>query len=381
MQLPTVLYPALAAGLSHPGWTQLVRELDELALPLNVQELEPGRVQATRKHRRTTRQRDGCDGEHDLVKGVPIGELAGKVAAADHPQNTISGSSPQTRQGIGDRATHKAHVRADRDRQVAVGEDVHGPVPVEHPPLLRLLEQVLLAQYPLIGCRALHQHAYGRQELVEWGRLAPLDCKQPVQRMVLVCDVTGESSRSPVDDLPHRQTVSAASDRGVAGLTRASATRISRHPFRHDAPVPEQDWSRFPASVRRVLQRIQRRYSFVRRVERLLGDKRRSLANDALQVVLEWGPQARLSEVWRLQQRQPEESLNRIETALEAAHAIAHEAYELTDQAWPRDQREIASEVDRAAALAREALTRRHPDLDPGLLRRAVSQANYTHAK
>ena len=151
--------------------------------------------------------------------------------------------------------------------------------------------------------------------------------------------------------------------------------------FRHDVEVTENDWSRFPAPVRRVLERIQRRYSFVRRVERRLGVKRRSLANDALHVVLEWGPQARLSEAWRLQQRQPGEPLGRLEAALEDARAIRHEAYVLTDEAWPRDRREVGSEVDRVSALARETLERRHPDLEPGLLSQAVSQANYTHAK
>ena len=145
--------------------------------------------------------------------------------------------------------------------------------------------------------------------------------------------------------------------------------------------MTEHDWSRFPARVRRELERIQRRYSLVRRAERLTGRKPRSLANDALHVVLEWGPQARLSEVWRLQQRRPGDSLSRLKAALEGAHAITHEAYELTDEAWPRERREIGSEVDRVSALARQELERRHPDVEPDLLRRAVSQANYTHAK
>src|SRR4051812_16646096 len=79
-----------------------------------------------------------------------------------------------------------------------------------------------------------------------------------------------------------------------AGLTAA----LHGQSVRQYAPVTEHDWSRFPAPVRRELERIQRRYSLVRRGERLVGRKPRSLANDALHVVLEWGPQARLSEVW-----------------------------------------------------------------------------------
>jgi hypothetical protein len=148
-----------------------------------------------------------------------------------------------------------------------------------------------------------------------------------------------------------------------------------------DARMTEHDWNRFPPSIRRTLERIRRRYVLVRRAEGVLGVNRRSLANDALHVVLEWGPQARLSEAWRLQQPQPGEPLGRIEDALETAHAVAHDAYELTAEAWPLDRREIGSEVDRVTATAREALIERHPDLEPSLLHRAVHQANLTHMR
>ena len=46
--------------------------------------------------------------------------------------------------------------------------------------------------------------------------------------------------------------------------------------------MTEHDWSRFPPSIRRRLERIRRRYLLVRRAERVLGVNRRSLANDAL---------------------------------------------------------------------------------------------------
>ena len=136
-----------------------------------------------------------------------------------------------------------------------------------------------------------------------------------------------------------------------------------------------------PPAVWRKVRGIRRRYVLARRAERLLGRAHASLANDALRVVLEWGPPARLSEGWRLRQRQPDTSPTVIGDALTAAHAVCHEAYKLTAEAWPQDRREVASEVDRAAAKALQALTTRYPDLEGGLLRRVVSQANYTHAR
>jgi hypothetical protein len=124
----------------------------------------------------------------------------------------------------------------------------------------------------------------------------------------------------------------------------------------------------------------QRRYARARRFERLFR-RGNSLANDALLVVLEWGPAMRLPEPWRLEQRQPKESVSRREAALAEALEVKDVAYELTAVAWPRDRREVPSEVVHTAKLALEALTSQYPDLDRGSLRRAVNQANYAHAK
>ena len=128
------------------------------------------------------------------------------------------------------------------------------------------------------------------------------------------------------------------------------------------------------------LRSIRLRYVRARRVERILR-RPHDLANDALLVVLEWGPAARVPESWRLEQRQPKENASRREAALAEAHEVTHAAYELTAPAWPPDRREIAGEVDRVSQAARSALAARYPHLDRASMRRAVSQANYAHAK
>lgn len=128
------------------------------------------------------------------------------------------------------------------------------------------------------------------------------------------------------------------------------------------------------------LSGIKRRYARARRLERLFG-RRHDLANDALLVVLEWGPPMRLSEEWRLEQRQPTVVDSRRLEALAEAHAVTHAAYELTSPAWPIDRREVASEVDRQSVLARHELATRYPYLSTPSLARAVRQANYIHAK
>jgi hypothetical protein len=58
-----------------------------------------------------------------------------------------------------------------------------------------------------------------------------------------------------------------------------------------------------------------------------------------------------------------------------------HAAYELTSPAWPRDRREVASDVDRQSAIARLELATQYPSLSTRSLARAINQANYTHAK
>jgi hypothetical protein len=125
---------------------------------------------------------------------------------------------------------------------------------------------------------------------------------------------------------------------------------------------------------------IERRYARARRLEHFLG-VRRDLANDAFVVVLEWGPALRLPEEWRLAHRQPDQSAEIREQALRTAKDVLHEAYELVAPAWPQDRREDARVVDEQSAVARQSLEESHPQLSPKLLRRAVNQANYTHAK
>jgi hypothetical protein len=124
---------------------------------------------------------------------------------------------------------------------------------------------------------------------------------------------------------------------------------------------------------------VRRRYAVGHRLDPLF--RRRSLSDDALLVVLEYGPARRLPESWRLQQRQPKVSDARREVALAEAHEITHSAYELTASAWASDRREVSRDVDRVAKIALEALASRYPHLNRGSLSRAVSQANYTHAK
>lgn len=127
------------------------------------------------------------------------------------------------------------------------------------------------------------------------------------------------------------------------------------------------------------LRGVRRQYAVARRLDTLV--RRRSLSDDALVVVLEYGPARRLPESWRLQQRQPKVSEQCREAALAEAHEVTASAYELTERAWPSDRSDVWSEVDRVAKIALEALVAMYPDLDRRSLSRAVNQANYTHAK
>jgi hypothetical protein len=86
-------------------------------------------------------------------------------------------------------------------------------------------------------------------------------------------------------------------------------------------------------SERPELRGIRRRYARARRVERLFR-RRHDLANDALLVVLEWGPPMRLPEPWRLEQRQPKVSAIRRDAALAEALGVTRAADELTAAAW-----------------------------------------------
>lgn len=128
------------------------------------------------------------------------------------------------------------------------------------------------------------------------------------------------------------------------------------------------------------LDGIKRRYRRARRIERLRR-RRKDLANEALLVVLEWGPAMRLPEEWRLEQRRPTERDIDRAAALADAHEVTGVAYDLTAAAWPPDRRQEWGEVDRVAQFAREELAARYPHLDQISLRRAVNQANYSHAK
>ena len=128
------------------------------------------------------------------------------------------------------------------------------------------------------------------------------------------------------------------------------------------------------------LDGIKRRYSREQRARRLLR-RVSSLQDEALYVVLEWGPPMRLPEAWRLRERQPGENDEARATALDVAHGVTGLAHELTGEAWVLDGREDPEEVDRVSRRAVAEISARFPDLDPGSLRRAVSQANHTHAK
>lgn len=127
-------------------------------------------------------------------------------------------------------------------------------------------------------------------------------------------------------------------------------------------------------------RRIRRSYVRARNIERLLR-RRRDLENEALLVILEWGPAMRLPEQWRLEQRQPKETAIRREAALAEAHEVTHAAYELTAPAWPPDRPQDWGEVDRVGHEALEELGVRYPHLDRASLRRAVNQAYYSPAK
>jgi hypothetical protein len=129
------------------------------------------------------------------------------------------------------------------------------------------------------------------------------------------------------------------------------------------------------------LREIEREYEREREADAASGTHR-SLADDALTVVLEWGPQARLSQGWRLERRQPTATAAERQSALTDAAEVKHLAYDLTAPAWPHvDGRVPAPSVEDVEAVAITALERRFPELDSASLRRAVRQANYIHAK
>lgn len=133
-------------------------------------------------------------------------------------------------------------------------------------------------------------------------------------------------------------------------------------------------------NIRPELDGIRRGYRRARLVERVL-HRRRDLANEALLVVLEWGPAMRLPEEWRLEQRRPADSTRDRAAALANAHEVTGAAFDLTAAAWPPDRAQQWGEVDRVAQSALEVLGTRYPHLDRKSLRRAINQANYSHAK
>lgn len=104
-----------------------------------------------------------------------------------------------------------------------------------------------------------------------------------------------------------------------------------------------------------------------------------TLANDAMEVALEWGDALRLDEDWRLTQRQPQAEPEQRAAALVRARTLMADARALTEEAWPRDGRPTPVDAERVDAAARERLAARFPEIDAGHVDRAIGQAHYVH--
>jgi uncharacterized protein (DUF433 family) len=130
------------------------------------------------------------------------------------------------------------------------------------------------------------------------------------------------------------------------------------------------------------LRELKLSYAHRRQADESSG-QRSSLSDDALIVVLEFGPERRLSQEWRLEARRPLDGSAERESSLAVAHAVTQLAYERIAEAWPHDRRSsVPDEVSyRVDGETLEALTLQYPHLNRELLRQAVDQANYVHAK
>src|SRR5215204_945648 len=169
---------------------EAVDEPGELAVALDLDELELRRREPPRQQGRPGSERHRRDAEPDLIERLSVGELADEVAAADEPNVPAARSLGHLRVHGPDVALYEGEVRSGDRGQVSVSEHPAGPLAVVGTPLLGILVRAVVGQDPLVG-RGAHRHrAHVGHELLE---LAPrvgaaVDEEQPVERVLLVRD-------------------------------------------------------------------------------------------------------------------------------------------------------------------------------------------------
>ncbi len=178
-------------------------------------------------------QGDRGDVDDHLVQQAEVGELAGEVAAADHPDVPVAGGGDQVCVHLRDRGRGDAHVRAGPRGHLVVGED---PAGLGVGPRLGLRTRCVVAgaEHPLVGVRAHAQRADAGDEgrVVERAVLADVAGQQPVQRVVVGGDEAVEGRRGVEHGLGHGRS----QRRVPVGLSRrASVARVRFRPMTDDA--------------------------------------------------------------------------------------------------------------------------------------------------
>jgi hypothetical protein len=102
--------------------------------------------------------------------------------------------------------------------------------------------------------------------------------------------------------------------------------------------------------------------------------------NEALEVVLQFGPERARPAPERIRERLPHAPAAELDAALAQAHAVEDRAYALTAPGWPLGT--LTDKEFRAlSARALQALKVEFPSFTPDALSRALSQANYWHMR
>src|SRR5215211_1533455 len=205
----------------RPLLTDAVREPRELLVAGDVDELELRRGEPAREERRSPPERHGRDAGEDLVQQALIRELPDQVTAADEPDVPAA--------GFGHLLVHRRHLALDeanvrsRNRwELPVGEHPARRVPVVAAPLVRLLEQVVVLEHPLVGRRPHRHRAHIGEERFERMLAVSLavDFEEPVERVVLVGDEPVERRRGVVLRLRHAGHSASPPAAAVSGASR-----------------------------------------------------------------------------------------------------------------------------------------------------------------
>jgi hypothetical protein len=142
---------------------ELRRRGDELALALDPDEREVRREQTSRQQRCAGSKRHGGDTQLDLVEEPAVGQLTREISASDDPDVPVAGDLDHLGVHRPRFPLHEPQVGVGDRGQLPVREHPAGGVAVVLPPLLGMIEQLLVLEDPLVGRRT-HRH---RPDLTE----------------------------------------------------------------------------------------------------------------------------------------------------------------------------------------------------------------------